>query len=280
MKVIAVMNNKGGVGKSATTSNLAHILATEYGKRVLAVDMDPQGNMSSLYDDMDITSIIQGILYGSLEKKQYMVDDLLLDAQMDPHLCIKKTRYSGLDLIPSFLTLSETEERLKADVKVPQQFRLKAHLEKLEGEYDYCLIDCSPSVSILNINVLAASDEIYMPTRCDAGSVLGLAMTTNLVRTVQSYNPKLKIGGCFFTQWIGRKNVSKVTWELLEDIPLLKLIPIPIGMSKYLEENTYRQLPLLEADVKRESSATQGYLKLAGYILADDRERYLSETAE
>lgn len=87
---------------------------------------------------------------------------------------------------------------MKADVKSPQQFRLRQHLKKVQNEYDYCIIDTSPSVSIVNINGLAAADSVYLPVRCDGGSLLGVAITVNLVRTVQEYNPRLEIGGSFF----------------------------------------------------------------------------------
>lgn len=268
MKTIAFLNNKGGVGKTASVSNLAHIFVTQHNKKVLLVDMDPQGNTSNLYSDIDFFSIFQGILKQTLEKKEYLIDDLLLNTDLDPHQCIKKTAYNNLDLIPSFQTLAETEELLKADVRTPQQFKLKQQLNKLDSEYDYCLIDCSPSVSILNINALVASSEVYMPTRCDGGSLVGIAMTINLIRTVQSYNLNLKAAGCFFTQWQGRKNVSQTVYKLLESIPEVKLLPITIGISKYLEENTLQQLPLLEVDTgKNKSSATKGYLRLAEYIL-------------
>lgn len=278
MKTIAFINNKGGVGKSASAAAIMHMLAQEHGKKVLGVDMDPQGNLSNQYSDIDFLRIFSGILYGQLEKKDYMVDDLLLDGNMDPHLCIRQTNYENVDIIPSFLTLSETEERLKADVKTPQQFRLKAQLAKLQEEYDYCIIDCSPSVNILNINALVAADEVYMPTRCDGGSLVGLAMTANLINTVQSYNSELKIGGTFFTQWQGNKNVSKVTMELIKEIPQLKILPITIGVSKYLEENTFQQEPLLLVDKKRESNATKGYLELTKYILAEDRSGWFASS--
>lgn len=277
MKTIAIMSNKGGVGKTASAVNLAHILSAEFGKRVLAVDIDPQGNMSNLFTDVNWQSIFYGIINGDIQKREYMIDDMLLDSNLDPRVCVRKTDYPGLDIIPSFLTLSEVEERLKADVTTPQQFRLKIQLEKLQKEYDYCIIDCSPSVSILNVNALVAADEVLMPTRCDAGSLVGIAMTSNLIRTVQSYNFNLKIAGCFFTQWQERKRVAQFSKELLANFPQFRLLPINIGVTKFLEENTYYQKPLLEVDKKRTNKATKAYLELASYLVAADREKFLAE---
>ena len=238
MKTIAFLNNKGGVGKSASVKTLAHIISSVYDKKVLIVDLDPQGNTSSLYTQVDWVELFKSILEGTTRKAEYSVEDILLNQELDPHVSIHHTKYKNLDIIPAFLTLSEIEERMKADVKTPQQFRMKIQLEKLQDEYDYCLIDCSPSISLLNINGLAASDEVYIPTKVDGDSLIGVAITVNLIRTVASYNPKLKIGGCFFTLW-QNKNVSSTAYELLETVlPKNMLLPMKIGVSKYVEEST------------------------------------------
>lgn len=279
MKTITFLNNKGGVGKTASVTTVAHILSSVHNKKVLIVDLDPQGNTSSMFSDIDFLEIFRSIRTGVSEKKEYSVEDLLLDSAMDTHKAIHHTDYAGLDIIPAYLTLSEIEERLKADIKTPQQFKLKMHLEKIKDEYDFCIIDCSPSISLLNINGLVASDEVYIPTLADAGSVLGIAIVMNLIETVSAYNPKLKVAGAFFTRYQGHKNVSKTVYSLLEQIlPPGILLPITVGISKFLEENAFQQAPLLIVDSgKNKSKATQGYLKLAGYIVAPNRKAYLKE---
>ena len=268
MKKIAFLNNKGGVGKTASVVTVAHMLATEYHKKTLIVDLDPQGNSSSMYADVDVINLLQQLLAGNnVNAGQKSIQDLLLDYQLDPHVAIHKTKYDNLDIIPAFLTLSEIEERLKADIQMPQQFRLKNHLEKLEEEYDYCIIDCSPSISIININGLAAADIVYIPIRCDAWSAVGITIAKNLIDTVKNYNPSLRLGGVFFTQYEAYKNVSKTVLEILQAFLGPDLMDIKISKSKLMEEMTYTQQPLLEYDSKRNAPVTLDYLKLTEYIM-------------
>lgn len=269
MKTIIFLNNKGGVGKTASVTTIAHMLAEEFHKKVLLVDLDPQMNASCLYSEIDFINLFSRIHSGEeVVGDSYSIEDLLLDPDMDIHKCIRKTDYENLDIIPSYLTLSEAEERMKADVKSPQQFRLRQHLKKVQNEYDYCIIDTSPSVSIVNVNGLAAADSVYLPVRCDGGSLLGVAITVNLVRTVQEYNPRLEIGGMFFTQWNGRKNVSKVVYDLLYDAFGEYMLPTNISVSKNIEEGSLAQEPLLAYDRgNNKCSATKEYLKLTEHII-------------
>lgn len=282
MKVLCMLNDKGGVGKTANVITISHMMATVYNKRVLMIDMDPQGNLSAQFSNDDWYTIFISILKGIKLDKEKSVEDILLDPDMDIHEAIRKTKYENLDIIPSHLTLSEEEEHLKANVKTPQQFKLMAQLAKVKEEYDYCIIDCSPSINILNINALVASDEVYIPLRCDGNSCIGMAITLNLIKTVQSYNPNLKLGGCFFTQFDARKSVSKQIYELLqEELPEGMILPFRIGTTKFLEQNTFEQIPLLEADSgKRKSNVTITYLKLTEYLLVSDRGAYLKQYEE
>ncbi len=269
MKTISFLNNKGGVGKTASTSTIAHIIATVHKKRVLLIDIDPQGNCSSLYSKTNMVDLLTNLLKDiPAENPEKTVEDLLLDSELDIHECIKKTDYNNLDIIPALLTLSECEERLKADIRTPQQFRLKAHLDRIENEYDYCIIDCSPSISILNINALVASDQVYIPLKCDAWSATGMCIAKKLVKTVQAYNSRLKLAGCFFTSWEGVKNVSKTTYSLLSAFVPEYILPITISKSKLIEELSYIQKPLLEYDNgKEKSKVTKDYLDLTEYII-------------
>lgn len=275
MKVLTFMNAKGGTGKTASCSTIAHAL-TQKEKRVLMIDLDPQSNSSALYSEVDFLKIFFQILKNEPNPdKQLSVEDILIDSQMDPHECIKHTEYPNLDIIPAFLTLSEVEERLKADTRTPQQFKLKMQLAKIEEEYDYCVIDCGPSISLLNINALAASDEVYVLARCDGGSLIGVAIAMKLIETVQTYNPKLHVGGIFLTQFMGNMNVGKVAFELLETSFGEDFLPITIGVSKNLMENTYEQRPLLSFDKK--SKVAKNYMELVDYIIAPNRKNFLEE---
>lgn len=275
MKTITFMNAKGGTGKTASCSTVAHAIA-QRDYRVLIVDLDPQSNSSSLYSEVDFFKIFFQILKNEPNPdKELSVEDLLMDSTLDPHLCIKHTEYPGLDIIPAFLTLSEVEERLKADTRTPQQFKLRMQLEKIQDEYDFCFIDCGPSVSLLNINALAASEEVYIPARCDGGSMIGVAIATKLIETVQTYNPMLHIGGIFLTQFMGNMNVGKTSYEILDTAFGDAFLPITIGVSKNLMENTYEQRPLFSFDQK--SKVAKNYKELVDYILAPNKKLFLEE---
>lgn len=268
MKTICFLNNKGGVGKTASVTTVAHMMAAQFGKRVLLIDLDPQMNTTTMYSEVDFIRLFYNIYKGTWEKQQKSVEDLLLHRDIDIHTCICSTDYENLDIIPSYLTLSEAEERMKADVKTPQQFRLQRHLRAVQEEYDYCLIDSSPSMSIINVNGLVASDEVYIPLRCDGGSLLGAAIIMNLFEAVSEYNERLQIGGMFFTQWNGRKNVSKSVYSLLNEAFGDYILPVTIRTSKNLEESSLVQIPLLAYDSgKNKSNATKDYLELTEYIL-------------
>lgn len=268
MKTIIFLNNKGGVGKTASVTTIAHIMATKYHKKTLLIDLDPQMNSTTMYSEVDFVKLFYNIYKGTCEKAEKSVEDLLLNRDMDIHECIQHTEYENLDIIPSYLTLSEAEELMKADVKTPQQFRLQRHLRAVQDEYDYCIIDSSPSVSIINVNGLVAADEVYVPLRCDGGSLLGVAIIMNLFDAVSEYNAGLKIGGMFFTQWNGRKNVSKSVYQLLSEVFGEYILPITISTSKNLEESSLVQTPLLAYDKgKNKCKATQDYLALTEYIL-------------
>lgn len=273
MCTICFLNNKGGVAKTSTAVTVAHMAASVYGKKTLLVDMDPQGNASSRFSQTNYTQILLNILNGNVRSEDG-VENLLLDDNADPHDYIKQTKYENLDIIPSCQTLSEAEERLKANVRTPQQFKLKRQLEKVRREYDLIIIDCSPSISLLNINALVASDEVYIPTKCDGDSLTGVAISLNLIRTVQTYNPLLKVAGCFFTQFQGRKNISKEAVMIFEKIlnqTDAKLLPLHIGVSTLMERGSIYQEPLLALDEKQESKIVKDYLKLTEYILEPNK---------
>lgn len=271
MKVIAFLNNKGGVGKTASVTTIAHIAATYFKKRTLIIDLDPQGNSSALYNDANIEELLCGLIQGTpINTLEKSVEDLLLDKSVNIHDTIRSTAYENLDIIPSYLTLSEVEERLKADILTPQQFRLANHLEKIQDEYDYCFLDCSPSISIININGLVAANEVYIPLKCDAWSTIGMCIARNLIDTVRDYNHKLKLAGIFFTQWEGQKKVSKTVYAMLDGFVSDQLLPITISKSKLIEEMTLMQIPLLNYDTKKGySTVTKEYINLTEYILSD-----------
>lgn len=271
MKKIIFFNNKGGVGKTASVTTVAHMLATVYQKKTLLVDLDPQMNTTMMYTDMNCLEIMKRIYKNTLVKGSLGVEDLLLQwGDVDAHTCVRHTKYENLDIIPSFLTLSEAEERLKADIWAPQQMKLKTRLAQLESEYDYCIMDSSPSISMVNVNGLCAADEVYIPVHCDGGSLLGASITMNLIRTVQGYNRGLEVAGMFFTRFNPRKIVSKEAYNYTQETYGELLLPITIGISKNIEEGSLVQYPLLEYDHTtgaKKNKVTEQYLELTDYII-------------
>ena len=276
-KTIAFLNIKGGVAKTASVTSIAHMMVTLHQKKVLIVDLDAQANATSMYCPMDdnYEERIKRILNNDVYAIENSISTLMSDANMDIHDCIRKTEYENLDIIPADLTLTTVENMLKADTMMPQQFRLKKHLDNIDGEYDYILLDCSPSVGLININGLAAAEEVYVPIRADGNSIEGFALAKNLTETVSSYNPKLKLAGCYFVAW--ENNISaRYLYELLEENMSEVLIPIKITKSKFLAKNTIFQKPLYAIDHgKNKSRATLNYMELTEYIIAEDKKAYL-----
>ena len=275
MKTIAILNQKGGVGKTASATTLADILATIHHKKVLLIDVDPQANTSSLFDDVDYFDLFVARLTGVATERKLSIEDLLLDADMNIRKCIQPSGRQNLFFIPTYQTLAETEERLKADVKSPQQMRLKYHLEEIADEYDYCIIDCSPSISILNINALAAADEVYIPTRADGMSIYGVAIAISLVKTVQAYNRKLKLMGCFFAQCDTRTKIYNECIEFLDTVVPGMRLPYIIGKTVKLEENSWMHKTLLDIDPNNKVAIQ--YCDFAQFIVSDNREKTLEK---
>lgn len=278
MKTIVCLNNKGGVGKTATVTTVAHMLAAVYGKKVLVVDMDPQGNTSNLYGTTDFVALIKARINKQELPELYSVGNLLVNDSLDPHEVIRHTAYEGLDLLPSDPTLAAIEEKLKADIKRPQQFRLAGQLGKVKDEYDFCLIDCAPSLSILNVNALVAADEVYIPTLADDGSLFGIELTlSELIDEVKHYAMNLKVGGIFFTKYKHNFKVSQFAWELLKNVYPDLLLPIAVHENTAVAECSHHHMPLLAYDTHKRARATNDYLDLCAYIVADDRKAFLLE---
>lgn len=267
MKTITLLNNKGGVGKTATVSAVGHILATVHKKKVLLVDLDPQANLSQMYgfDTMDEDYSLKDVIEGKTYPVENTVQDILLDSQKNIHECIYQTDYEQLDIIPAFITLSNVEHYMISDVSEPQQLKLSRQLRKVEQEYDYCLIDCAPSVSIFNVNALAASDVVYVPTLCDKSSRIGVANILRLIGQVKTFADKnLGFGGCILTRYDSRKKVCQTALEDCTEALGEKVI-LTIPVSTKIEQTNDLQKPLYEIDPLGKASAK--YLELAEMMM-------------
>lgn len=201
-KVVALCNQKGGVGKTTTTINLGAALA-EYGRRVLLVDMDPQGALSAGL----------GVPHYELEKTVY---NLLVSPRAHIDEVLLHTRFDNLDLVPSNIDLSAAEIQLVNEVGREQT--LARGLQPVLGDYDYVLIDCQPSLGLLTVNGLAFADGVVIPTECEYFSLRGLALLTDTVDKVRDrLNPKLDISGIVVTRYDPRTvNARDVMARIVE----------------------------------------------------------------
>ena len=280
-KIISFLNNKGEVGKSSTVQALAYILSNSYKRKVLIVDIDPQANTTITLGNTDFMDLLKqktGIIKD--QESLISIEDLVINNNIDIHEAIKQTSIHNVDIIQALPTLAAVEESLKADIRTPQQFRLRNQLAKLnDNEYDYVLIDCGPSLSILNINALVASDEVFIPTQVDSGSLWGVTMTINeLIKPVRSYAPGLTLGGIFVTRCRDYTTAAREGYRILEELYPDKLLPITINENVAVQNSSQKRIPLPK--LNKRAQATKDYYMLAGYIDAADRSTYLRKLME
>ncbi len=197
-KIYAIANQKGGVGKTTSVINLCAFLASS-GRRVLMVDMDPQANATS------------GLGYDKyeLERSTY---DLLLETAVIDDIRLRHDEYK-LDILPAHPELAGAEVELVN--AIGREYRLRNALETINGRYDYILIDCPPSLSMLTVNALtAAKDGIIIPVQCEYLALEGLTQLNQTIELVQKYlNPKLAIRGLIMTMYDSRTNLSRQVVE-------------------------------------------------------------------
>ena len=198
-RIIAIANQKGGVGKTTTAINLSACLA-EAGQRVLAVDFDPQGNATSGL----------GFEKGYMSKTVYE----LLMGECEINECVIKEVQKNLDILPSDVDLSGAEIELLD--QSDKESKLRKELEKVENEYDFIIVDCPPSLNLLTINALTAADTVLVPIQCEYYALEGLSQIIQTVDLVKKkLNPKLELEGVVFTMYDARTNLSL---EVVENV--------------------------------------------------------------
>lgn len=196
-KIISIVNQKGGVGKTTTAINLSNALG-ENRKKVLLVDIDPQGNSTSGL----------GFNKKELERSSYH----LLMGLSEAEEIIKKTKFKNLYLLPADMNLAGAELEL-VDTQ-NRESRLKIGLEKIKGDFDFIFLDCPPSLGLITLNALTVSDSFLVPIQCEYYALEGLSQLMTTVRTVRKlYNPSLDIEGVLLTMYDSRLNLTRMVVE-------------------------------------------------------------------
>ena len=248
-RIIAIANQKGGVGKTTTAINLSASLAS-LGKKVLAIDMDPQGNMSSGL----------GVDKNEVEKTVY---DLII-GNIGIEECIYEEVIENLDVLPSNIDLSAAEiELIGVDNK---EYILRDEVNKVKEKYDFIIIDCPPALSMLTINAMTTSDSVLVPIQCEYYALEGLSQLIHTIELVQErLNPELEIEGGVFTMYDARTNLSLQVVENVKDNLNQNIYKTIIPRNVRLAEAPSYGMPINLYDPK--SKGTESYLLLAEEVI-------------
>ena len=259
-KVISLVNQKGGVGKTTTSINLAAALGAE-GKKTLLIDLDPQGNASTGLglNSSDFNNDIYDVITGNCDIKKAIV----------------KTKFKNLSIIPSTINLAgvdvEFVKKMLEDKTFRQNEQLGLKLDEIRSKYDYIIIDCQPSLGISTMNALVASDSVIIPVQCEYLALEGITQLLNSIILVQSnMNPDLRIEGVLLTMLDGRTNIGLEVIEEVRKYFKNKVFNTIIPRLVRLVEAPSHGKPINEYDPT--SRATLAYANLAKEVISRDGE--------
>ncbi len=248
-KVIAFANQKGGVGKTTSAVNIAASVGI-LGKKVLLIDLDPQGNTTSGV----------GINKKGLKSSSYEV----LIGEVAAEKAVQETEFKNLSVLPSNISLAGAEFDLyQLDNR---EYRLKEQIETIKGNYDYIFIDCPPSLGMITVNALAAADAVIIPMQCEYYALEGLSQLMLTIRKIkQLYNPELEICGILITMFNGRLILTMQVISELKKYYSDKLFKTPISRNVRLSEAPSFGTPVYYHD--KSSKGANEYLEVAKELL-------------
>ena len=258
-RVVAIANQKGGVGKTTTAINLGTALAA-CGKTILLIDLDPQGNAST------------GLGVQGSARTVSTYDVVLGQARLAD--AVLKTQIPGFELVPSVIDLSAAEVELVERER--REFRLRDALGSLEKSYDYVLVDCPPSLGLLSVNALVAARAVLVPLQCEFFALEGLSLLLRTIERVRrSFNPVLEVQGVLLTMFDRRNNLAQQVATDVRSFLGKRVYETVIPRNVRVSEAPSHGMPVLLYDFRCPGS--QAYVQLAGEVLR--REQATGATA-
>ncbi len=268
MKVISLINLKGGVAKSVSAINIAHILAHAHGRRVLLIDNDEQASTSRFFGvyDPSAPSIAEALTSG--------LPGVLLS-------CAKRTAYENLDVLPANEGLLKANKDILLDEERPQQTRLKDMLRPTgpaSRRYDFVIVDNAPNLNMSTFNAIVAADDIIIPVKIDNFALDGLRRLRETIEDARGFKRSpIRIAGCLVTMY-QKNNVQQIGREYLKDRTGLPLFETAIRQTVKVAESTFRGVPLLA--YSRNCTAARDYLALVDEYLVGAEGRKLENVTE
>lgn len=253
-RIIAIANQKGGVGKTTTSINLSACLA-EAGKKVLTIDIDPQGNTTS------------GLGIDKEEVENTVYELIIGEAKLEE--CIVSSEYGTVDVLPSNVNLAGAEIELIG--MEDKEYILKKHIDTVKDQYDYVIIDCPPSLNVLTVNAMTTADTVLVPIQCEYYALEGLAQLIHTINLVKNrLNPNLELEGVVFTMFDARTNLSLQVVENVKSNLKQNIYKSIIPRNVRLAEAPSHGMPINIYDPK--SAGAEGYRDLAQEVILHSQE--------